>query len=906
MPLLPLSESQIVEHHLWAASTSGQSELPESVARLARHLLECSSEQSLLLSGAEGPPVDSNEPRSCLVHLTRPILAHVDVVKDRLQKESDTGISLGPKTSLLSSFVQTCLIASSRDVCVRENVRFAFMKSVGKSTQESANHPLSTQAHATLLAFLPLRHSVNDDCESSQNDSDSESDSESDCQSSSAAESTELKPYDPLDEDDMAEYYGYVDNTQTDSDLEGSDSSPDVSIHPAYDQHIFLEHPEGEDVVCTLVMAERYLVYNALASALHHRRILGIFDPLIALTFNPDSSSLQVVVGWGVHTALGQDALKIHVLHANFDTASDSQAGIFDLSDPSSASALAAFLFASTHGLGFSANACDSSQSTHPTSWRADQAVVKDKVGLSDLAIETWLEGVEPCTEPIIEDEDTIPEIEYVVEIPISRFVRMKGAKYLDGYGDPVSIWLMERHCFTECFLPSILHDRREDLFSSCRIPDRDRSIYLTFEPIFQQYDAATCLCWPSGLGFSDIDDLLALDRRLQTGLRADLMTASTGCGDAASGRHHRHQDVDGMHSLLTSTSEYILHLVSNFQLRDNLTAYAVPDSVVRSFVDVLHDVLLSCGSVGGEDNGNNVVTSFNQVLRMPRNEIVHRIRGPPISLNNRPALPASEAMMQYIGQDNHHDRILTHNFRILAAISGSPDLPLHLKEQEYTERMRFLGDTALWMEKKFSWKTRFRVTPATGLCDAVSLVKVPGFFSFRLASKVATFSLVSLTSLPSNPGDAGMWQSLFLPLFVTQYRKSDAADDVTAPRKLRMHLTAAVKFLAALGIADFPVFGVLMTGTTAAVVCAWTSSKIFPEEHIKATHILERNGRVYDLANPLGAFNYTAFLGYLRFVHAKDLVRRIEAVKEDFLQKLEKGDEAMKWTMADQLNDVE
>ncbi|KAI0037454.1 hypothetical protein FA95DRAFT_1568153, partial [Auriscalpium vulgare] len=86
----------------------------------------------------------------------------------------------------------------------------------------------------------------------------------------------------------------------------------------------------------------------------------------------------------------------------------------------------------------------------------------------------------------------------------------------------------------------------------------------------------------------------------------------------------------------------------------------------------------------------------------------------------------------------------------------------------------------------------------------------------------------------------SGITKSLLLPLLVVQHGGEYHETDVVGPAKLRMHLTAAVKFLAALDVFDFVVFGVISRGPLAIVPCAWAPS---PDVD-KVRHILDRDPR--------------------------------------------------------------
>ncbi|ETW86334.1 hypothetical protein HETIRDRAFT_308827 [Heterobasidion irregulare TC 32-1] len=102
------------------------------------------------------------------------------------------------------------------------------------------------------------------------------------------------------------------------------------------------------------------------------------------------------------------------------------------------------------------------------------------------------------------------------------------------------------------------------------------------------------------------------------------------------------------------------------------------------------------------------------------------------------------------------------------------------------------------------------------------------------------------------------------------------------------MDSTAAVKFLGSIGIYDFPIFSLLIEGSV-GVVC-----------------IFERAGRSFDISTATGMFRYASFLCMLAHEHAHTLLQALEKHSDSFLDRFEKQDPSVRWSMSHQKMDFE
>ncbi|EPQ59865.1 hypothetical protein GLOTRDRAFT_126158 [Gloeophyllum trabeum ATCC 11539] len=145
-------------------------------------------------------------------------------------------------------------------------------------------------------------------------------------------------------------------------------------------------------------------------------------------------------------------------------------------------------------------------------------------------------------------------------------------------------------------------------------------------------------------------------------------------------------------------------------------------------------------------------------------------------------------------------------------------------------------------------------------------------------------------TRLPphSKPTALRESRSLYAPLLVVEHKKAhDASKESNAGTKqCRMYAVTASKFLAHLGIYDFPTFGVVTNGALGAVTCTYTSrardGTASPKDP-EITRVVEARARLFNLAHPLGAFHFATFLCMVAHDHAAELRKRLEEVEGDF-----------------------
>ncbi|THH19365.1 hypothetical protein EW146_g1771, partial [Bondarzewia mesenterica] len=146
----------------------------------------------------------------------------------------------------------------------------------------------------------------------------------------------------------------------------------------------------------------------------------------------------------------------------------------------------------------------------------------------------------------------------------------------------------------------------------------------------------------------------------------------------------------------------------------------------------------------------------------------------------------------------------------------------------------------------------------------------------FYVKSTLTLTSGASLTQAPLINS-----QALLLPTLIVEYKKQDSM--IEPKHQGRMNLVSAVTFLAAIGITDYPVFGLIADDAEGVVTAAWYS------ETQDKIYIIERNVCKFILTNPLEVFYFATFLVRLRKYneHLKELFERQRAM---FLGKAKAG----------------
>ncbi|RDX40632.1 hypothetical protein OH76DRAFT_1490120 [Lentinus brumalis] len=140
----------------------------------------------------------------------------------------------------------------------------------------------------------------------------------------------------------------------------------------------------------------------------------------------------------------------------------------------------------------------------------------------------------------------------------------------------------------------------------------------------------------------------------------------------------------------------------------------------------------------------------------------------------------------------------------------------------------------------------------------------------------------------------------LHLPVLLVNHQNHECGLDHSTRNKQRLNCVGAVQFLAALGIKDFPVYGLATSGQYGYVSSTWYSSEdncIYVADCNTAQHR-------FDLCED-GMVRFVDFLWGLR-QHAEKLKARFDSVREELVERMrtEAGRTTLRWTLRCQLEE--
>ncbi|KAK7045522.1 hypothetical protein VNI00_007354 [Paramarasmius palmivorus] len=147
------------------------------------------------------------------------------------------------------------------------------------------------------------------------------------------------------------------------------------------------------------------------------------------------------------------------------------------------------------------------------------------------------------------------------------------------------------------------------------------------------------------------------------------------------------------------------------------------------------------------------------------------------------------------------------------------------------------------------------------------------------------------------------------------EYKKG-AENILAGMNQARFYLVSACRYLASLGIFDFPVFAVATQGFKGRLLCAWS---IPPDsENHKAdggisamydgVYMADTNCPEWDITDPSQAVKFAMFLISLKNNYVPELLKKFKEVEEDIKAELAKMDdkvagagERFKWAVTHQ-----
>ncbi|KAI0046823.1 hypothetical protein FA95DRAFT_1310007 [Auriscalpium vulgare] len=852
-------------HHPLVVSAITDSEVPEDVRKLVRRLFE--------LKGAERP------------HDVPPaVLDVVSLIQDRLKAEARAQTHLGSRASLISHILVGCLNADDLPILPLEREYIALAGHVGFDQSPECLVPLlgirkfsaMIQSNPPIASELDEEDSLDDSSTPIPGDPDGDIDS-----------STQLS-----EKDDVRGYIYYCSPPDPGLFLEARtmqytvpDSDKLATLeerHRNPNYHLLARVPTTPIAFCDLVLADTGRIHQAVSAALHQRRNLGVGGSVVGFAFSdePFSHWLHVVVGWLEEAESSVVLPSVHVMHAEFS--STPQTGSFDLTDRGSVFAL----FEAVRRLHLAEFELEGLKET-PAQWRAGGACFPEDAegfGLNKRAgIGKWAENIEATDTTIPRQEDLLNNhvrdpviLARKLSDEIADFLRADPEFGNDGY-----LWLMDRGCSLESFLPTF----RRNYDNLLAISRNDEKYDQSLINLFQFYDNATRARWPQD--WMDSNNIPSTSEELSDCL--SVLLTSVESRDKFAGTEE-----ESVVQLLHQQFAPILRASKN--TRPFMRPLGSQDASFYSS----HEILLEFAA-RENDNTPLVFCFFNQRIRLPRNDLADGLFATALVPKDREYYVIKK-----------HSRKMYLNIKALERVPGGFNSRRNRTAKQYRElqaKMQHDKHCSVWVSAgDNAAQLRKLRNPPISVCDAILAVQLS--LPSVVVERVTSVGLIIVDPAASPPLPAGatpspkfsasgITKSLLLPLLVVQHGGEYHETDVVGPAKLRMHLTAAVKFLAALDVFDFVVFGVISRGPLAIVPCAWAPRPEVDKPSDPVVQIFERSCRFFDLSTPAGAFDYAAFLAWVRVVHGKALLDRLDGREWDkFLG--ERGDKFAQWAMGD------
>ncbi|KAI0027302.1 hypothetical protein K488DRAFT_74651 [Vararia minispora EC-137] len=189
---------------------------------------------------------------------------------------------------------------------------------------------------------------------------------------------------------------------------------------------------------------------------------------------------------------------------------------------------------------------------------------------------------------------------------------------------------------------------------------------------------------------------------------------------------------------------------------------------------------------------------------------------------------------------------------------------------------------------------------PRSATCDGLLFIEIPDFYIGLSPGEVDLLDLFSTIRnsdstkpVPSFANLASTCQDAFVGIFVNEFKTPEADPGLN---QLRLYLTAMVKYLAVLGITDFPVYGVVTEGSVGRLVQAWGHK--FTESDDTHVRIVDMHCAEFDLATVEGGLRYAYFLARLVHDDVPKLVKLVKARKDDVTKRVKAADGSLQWNM--------
>ncbi|KAI0320590.1 hypothetical protein OF83DRAFT_1081519 [Amylostereum chailletii] len=605
-------------------------------------------------------------------------------------------------------------------------------------------------------------------------------------------------------------------------------------------------------------MADTENISDAIASALHQRRVWGIHQPIVGLAFDPSYTTVQVVFGWFEASECDGATSKyatpsLHTAYAAPDANAGEAGGVFDLKSIRSAELLASFLIAIQEDMMLVQSRCQCESTARHVSekircgtisrWRSDGAGSELTAEEEERAwkehIEKWIQGVDFAHDDAVHIQASLPHFRVYDD--------------MTAFFYPAE-WDRKRPSVPEhlqCLLDELLEEKslREEDVAAGRLPET------------RDLETSSWLMDVLNTRIVDVLQIVA-GTRLLVGPRC----------------------ISGISEL---DWQFSWEMLARLFFVGPTTAYMAEPTINLPRAE---DPIPGIGSP--EDYEQTLTeTPVDVIYRKAVIEECLLAQDDFIRARNAYSKDQS-ACKKRAKQDAEAQFDVT---RIVARTCGDVFRAWEQRRQDQTR------------------EDRLKYDPMTARCDGLGSLQITSFPPRDARIKGNKVALLSPTLKRINPEpntqnahlsgsedvgdvadtDPGAEDTLHIPILFHEYQESVRTSKETAVNRWRIDAVASVKFLATLGITDFPVFGLVTKGPVGVVVCAW-GMRDDSDSGIDV-QIIDRLGREFDISTVNGAFNYATFVSKLSRDHAPRLSCQFTD-RERAINELKDG-ESLKYT---------
>ncbi len=167
------------------------------------------------------------------------------------------------------------------------------------------------------------------------------------------------------------------------------------------------------------------------------------------------------------------------------------------------------------------------------------------------------------------------------------------------------------------------------------------------------------------------------------------------------------------------------------------------------------------------------------------------------------------------------------------ARVDGVACLDYFVGNSKTTDKRSNVGKSFRWMSSFFKLLSKFPMTKkrckdleeTNEAHDRKEVSSIKGPREDHSACLMAPCVTKSLPTFSSPPVPETVFPKLYVPFIFTEYKRSTYSLE-QAYHQIQMYCIFGVEFLASIGLTDFPVWGLVTTGTRGSIIMAWKSTK--------------------------------------------------------------------------------